>query len=152
MKHLNQKATAILDKLVEGLTAPGNAKTWDAHGYTKKWDGGIMAVHVENIGNIPASGTGHGDSGNLYSVTHYYKQNGDMMRDPEMIFWHGQGLSRDKVVDTYYPTYFRMDPSMEEESVVFEDGKLKGTRTRLQADHAIFANMWMKNIKEQQGL
>ena len=75
-----------------------------------------------------------------------------MMRDPEMIFWQGQGLSRDKVVDTYYPTYFRQDPMMEQESIVFEDGKLHGIRTRMQADQASFANTWMANIKEQQGL
>lgn len=147
MKHLNANATKVMDKLTEGLDQPGNAKTFDAHGYTEKWDGGIMAVHVENIGNVPSSGTGH-----LYSVTHYYKQNGDMMRDPEMIFWQGQGLSRDKVVDTYYPTYFRQDPMMEQESIIFEGGEMKGVRTRMQADQASFANTWMANIKEQQGL
>lgn len=153
MKHVSQAAQKIVDKLVQDLDNPGDAKTFDAHGYTEKWDGGIMAVHVENIGHIKSTGTG-----NLYSITHYYKQNGDMMRDPEMIFWGGRHveIKKGKVVDieTYYPVYFRQDGGIpiEQESVIFEDGKVSGYRPRMQADHTKFANVWMKNIKEQQSL
>ena len=150
MKHVSQTARRVVDRLVAGMDNPGDATTFDAHNYTEKWDGGIMAVHVENIGNIPSTG-----NGNLYSVTHYYKQNGDMMRDPEMIFWGGQTMNQKcEMVDTYYPIYFRQDGGIpiEEESAVFTDGKLSGYRPAMQADHAKFANQWMKNVKEQQNL
>ena len=153
MKHTSIAATKVLDTLTAGLNEPGDHKTFDADGYTKEWNGGIMAVHVENIGNIPSTGTG-----NLYSVAHYYKQNGDMMRDPEMIFWAGQGMvgnnGTSRFVDTFYPVYFRQDGGypIDQESAVFEAGKLKGIRTRMQADHTSFANTWMKNIKSQQGI
>jgi len=148
MKHLSQEATKIVDTLTANVLEIGDAKTFDAHGYTKHWDGGIMAAHVELIDNVPSSG-----SGNLYSITHYYKQNGDMMRDPEMIFWHGKTVNRKgEMIDTYYPTYFRQDPAIEQESAIFENGKLTGYSPRMQKDHAIFANQWMKNIKEQQNI
>jgi len=148
MKHVSQTAKKVVDKLVADLDNPGDAKTFDAHNYTEKWDGGIMAVHVENIGHIKSTG-----NGNLYSITHYYKQNGDMIRDPEMIFWGGKMANKKaELIDTYYPIYFRQDPMVEEESVVFEEGECKGYRRAMQADHARFANTWMKNIKEQQNL
>jgi len=148
MRNVNQEAKRVIDKLVEGLDQPGDAKTFDTHGYTKKWNGGIMAVHVENIGNVPSTGTG-----NLYSIAHYFKQNSDMMRDPEMIFWAGKTYNKKQEwIDTYYPVYFRQDPMIEQESAVFEDGKLKGIRPKMQADHAKFAGFWMRNIKDQQEL
>jgi len=153
MKHTSIAASKVLTTLTAGLDNPGDAKTFDAHNYTEKWNGGIMAVHVENIGNIPSTG-----SGNLYGIAHYYKQNGDMMRDPDMVFWAGKGMvgnnGTSRFVDTFYPVSFRQDGAfpINQESVVFEEGKLKGVRTRIQADHARFANIWMKNIKEQQGI
>ena len=148
MKHLNTQATKIMDKLTADITKIGDAKIFDAHGYTKKWDGGIMAVHVEKIDNIPSTGTG-----DLFSITHYYKQNGDMMRDPEMIFWHGRYINRDgEMIDTYYPVYFRQDPILEEESATFNNGEFAEYRPRMQTEHVQFANMWMRNIKEQQNL
>ena len=150
MKHLSIAATKTMDALTSGLDNPGDAKTFDAHGYTEKWNGGIMATHVENIGNIPSTGTG-----NLYSVAHYYKQNGDMMRDPDMVFWSGKATNRKaELFDTYYPISFRQDGGIpiNQESAVFENGSLKGIYTRMQKDQAVFANQWMKNIKEQQEL
>jgi len=148
MKPVSMKAAKVIDKLVAGLDQPGDAKTFDAHDYTKNWNGGTMAVHVENIGHYPSTGTGK-----LYSVAHYYKQNGDLLADPEMIFWAAKTRDRaGRFVDTYYPTYFKQDPIMEEESAIFQDGKLHSFYPRLQADHTRFANMWMNNIKEQQNL
>lgn len=148
MKSVSVEAKRIIDKLVAGLDLPGDAKTFDAHGYTKKWNGSIMAVHVDNIGSVPSIG-----SGCLYSIAHYFKQNGDMMRDPEMIFWAGGTHNKNLGwSETYYPVYFRQDPMIEQESAAFEDGKLKGIRVKMQADHVKFANFWMHNIKEQQGL
>jgi hypothetical protein len=129
MKCLNKSGTKVMDKLVSGLEVPGDAKTFDMHGYTEKWNGGIMAVHVENIGNVPSTG-----SGNLYSVAHYYKQNGDMMRDPEMIFWAAKTRDKDlMIVNAYYPIYFRMDPIIEQSSAVFRDGELHGFKPKMQS-------------------
>ncbi len=136
-KYLNQKTTRIFNTLTENLDHPGDSKTFDAHGYTEKWDGGIMAVHVECIG--------HWDNGfPLYSIAHYYKQNGDMMRDPDMVF------ARQPAGKVFPISFDQSAPTIYQESVWFDNGfKMK---TRQQKDHATFANIWMKNIKEQQGI
>jgi hypothetical protein len=136
-KYLNQKTTRIFNTLTENLDNPGDAKTFDAHGYTENWNGGIMAAHIENIGNW-------NNGFPLYSIAHYYKQNGDMMKDPDMVFVkHPLG----KV----FPISFEQSSAgIYQESVWYDDGfKMKAKQ---QKDHATFANTWMENIKEQQEL
>lgn len=135
MKALNREAAMVMDALTGGLSEGNNYRKVNT-------SESFMAVVVEWIGygNID-------EQGDLFSVAHYYEQNGDLMRDPEMIFYRaGAGA--------WFPTYFRQDNmGIEWESVVFEaDGKVKDYRKRMQADQAAFANIWMRNIKEQQNL
>lgn len=79
-----------------------------------------------------------------FSVAHYFVQNGDMMRDPEMVFV--------KAADgEWYPTYFRQDSiGIEQTSARFDGQKPTSCAPSLQRDHATFANTWMRNIAEQQ--
>jgi len=81
---------------------------------------------------------------NQISLCHYGELNGDLMRDPEMIFF------RDSKCD-YYPFYYRND------YVIFEqftgkivENKLVIRKAKYQASQVEFANLWMENIKEQQ--
>ncbi len=135
MNHLNQDAKKIMDKLTEGLT-PDHAN--------KKIDnskGAFMAVYVEYLHEVKPYGS-------LFSVAHYYEQNGDMMRDPDMEFLKGHD-------GNYYPAYFRQDGAAGLEQEVFiydEEGKIKQFRPRLMNDLKNFANIWMENIRQQQGL
>ena len=96
-----------------------------------------MAAHVECIG--------HWNNGfPLYSIAHYYKQNGDMMKDPDMVFVkHPLG----KV----FPISFEQSSAGIYQESVWYDGGFK-MKAKQQKDHATFANTWMKNIKEQQEL
>jgi hypothetical protein len=134
MRPINQKARAVMDTLTRNLWNIGD------HDRIDNAPGAFMYVAVEMIEQ--------NESGELISVAHYYEQNGDLMRDPEMIFLHAKD-------GNYYPTYFRQDGGLpiEQNSVEFYHG---GKRVRysksLQKDHAIFAGTWMRNIKEQQGL
>ena len=98
-----------------------------------------MAVHVEKIGQN-ASGT-------VFSVSHYYELNGDLMADPDMTFLKGAD-------GNYYPLTFQQDNmGIYQGAAVWDDeGKLKGYRPKMQADMTSFANIWMKNIKNQQSL
>lgn len=133
MKQLTKKAGAVLDKLTEDLNELG------AHKKVNNAEGAFMAVSVERIEET--------DWGPIFSLAHYYEQNGDLMRDPEMCFLRGyDGL--------YYPTYFRQDGGLglEQCSVIIENGKVKGFRPAMQGEQREFANLWMLNIKEQQGL
>ena len=53
----------------------------------------------------------------------------------------------------FYPLSFKQDSlGAYTESVLFKNRALHGIYERVQKDHARFANVWMKNIKEQQGL
>jgi len=129
MQALNEKAEAIFRKLTEGMVKVGDHRKWD------NASGTVMAACVEIIGR-----TGLGP---LVSVAHYYEQNGDLMRDPDVVFVIGA----DQHV---YPISYRQDGlGIDQEAAVVEDGQWK-VRTKMQADLAKFASQWMRNIAEQQ--
>lgn len=83
--------------------------------------------------------------GAMYSIAHYYAQNGDLMRDPEMCFIKGKD-------GEYYPYYYRQDGlGIEREAIIWcGNGKMSGFREFEQRDQATFAGTWMRNIKRQQ--
>jgi hypothetical protein len=130
MQHLNDRATAIFRKLTEGLQKVGDHQQWNN-------DSSFMAACIEIIGT-----TGLGP---LVSIAHYYEQNGDLMRDPDVIFLIGA----DQQV---YPISFRQDNlGTYLEAAVIDNGQWK-VRTKMQADLCSFCNQWMRNINEQQQL
>ncbi len=65
--HVSQKAAKVLNKITKGLNVGDSRKIDNS-------EGSFMAVHVERL------------HGNVYSVAHYYLQNGDMMADPDITF------------------------------------------------------------------
>ena len=132
MKAISKTAKKVMDKLTENWDSVGNGRKID------NTNGTFMAVHVELVNECKL--------GQIYSVTHYYEQEGDLMRDPDMEFIKGED-------GEYYPISFWQDaPLKRDEAVEWEDGEIKEIRPKLQAQLATFANLWMKNIKEQQGL
>ena len=132
MKALSGKAREVMDLLVKGVHTGG-------HRVIDNSEGAYMAVHVEKLYLT--------EQGALYSVAHYFEQNGDLMRDPDMEFM--------KIGNEYYPVYFRQDGgiALEQEAVVYgPGGKIERYYPKVQADLAAFADRWMRNIKEQQEL
>jgi len=132
MKALSGKAREVMDLLTKGLHTRG-------HRVIDNSDGAYMAVHVEKLYLT--------EQGALYSVAHYFEQNGDLMRDPDMEFM--------KIGNEYYPVYFRQDGgiALEQEAVVYgPGGKIERYNPKVQAELATFADQWMRNIKEQQKL
>ena len=99
--------------------------------------GTFMMVHIECVSVC--------NLGKIYSVAHYYTQNGDLMRDPDMEFIKGAD-------GEYYPISFWQDPLIRDEVATWKDGTLVFYNEKRQAALATFANEWMRNIKEQQGL
>ncbi len=131
MRTLNKQSTQTMNKMVEMLE----------DGYIKIDNTGasFMPVSVEQIFES--------EKYRIFSVAHYYEQNGDLMADPEMCFINL------KAVGTYLPSYFKQAGlGMEQESIIMENGEIKGYRAKMQADHTSFANMWLRNIKNQQNL
>ena len=101
-------------------------------------DGTYMPVHIELIGRI--------DQYDFFSLAHYGQQNGDAMRDPEMI------IALHKESQQFVPYYYRNDyMGMEQYSVRWTNEGILLNR-RLQADHTVFANQWLRNIATQQHL
>jgi len=94
--------------------------------------------------------------GDLFSVCHYYEQNGDLMRDPEVVFLRREVYQDElkKNVTFFFPTIFQQDNlGIYQQLVRFdENGKINGLAVRPQNDCAKFCNQWMRNIKQQQGL
>ena len=116
-------------KIIEDLKINRTHKTIDN-------EGGFMPLHVEKLYTD--------DVGTTYSFAHYYKQNGDMMKDPDMEFI----ITRSGKI---YPKTFQMDaPPIYEESIFYEHGWK--VRPKLQRGHVSFAEMWLKNIKNQQDI
>ena len=131
MRHVNKTARKVLDTLTAGLTAGSGRKIDNARG-------AYMAVHVDALGPFA-------DYGPSYSVAHFYEQEGDLMADPDMVFVHGQD-------GEWYPISYRQDGlGIDQISARNEGGRVL-VSPRLQADHAVFAGQWMRNVGQQQGL
>ena len=135
MKQLNNKSTHVFLKLIKKLGEEGHIKIESK---------GFMPLTLEFLHNVQ-TGTGQGK---LYSLSHSYVQNGDLMRDPEMCFI----VVTDPVTNNtlIYPQMYQQDSlGLYEESVHITDGKVTGSIPIWQAAHCSFANMWLKNILAQ---
>ena len=127
MKTLDKKASEILQKLL----ALQQSKIDNT-------DGVYMPVHIEIIEKT--------DKYDHISLAHYGRQNGDAMRDPEMI------IALHKESQQFVPYYYCNDYiGMEQYSARWTDKGVLLNR-RLQADHTTFANQWLRNIAAQQGI
>lgn len=126
LKCLARAAAAVLDELTSGLDV-GDSRTVD-RGL------GFMPVHVECLHR---SGLGL-----LYSVAHYYEQNGDLVPDPDVVFV--------RTATGWAPLSFQNAVAYRVAVQVHEDGAIE-VDEREQRDLAAFCNHWMRNIQEQQG-
>ena len=131
MKTLNATATKTLKTMMD-MMEDGYIKIDNANG-------SFMPVSVEQIFE--------NEKFKQISISHYYEQNRDLMADPEMI------LIFEKASGLFIPSYFKQDNlGIEQESVIMNLGEIVGVRSKMQADHTSFANMWLINIKYQQNL
>ncbi len=124
-RPLTQTSKALFDTLIQGLVL--RRKVDNAAGT-------YMAVHVAQLGD------------RLYSVSHQYEQNGDVMMDPEVHFYVAPS-------GEVFPCMYRLDGTgCRVESLWVENGKVV-FKPRAQRDVASFVNStWFPNIRRQQGL
>jgi hypothetical protein len=73
------------------------------------------------------------------SVAHYYEQNGDLIPDPDVVFYTGQG--------EWVP--IEITDCFGHRSVATVDGDRLSFHPRQQADLAAFVNVWARNLKAQ---
>jgi hypothetical protein len=111
---------------------------------------GFMPVSIEFLHNTP--------NGELFSVAHYYEQNGDLMRDPEVTFFRKKRIAgtyeNSKDEFSFFPASFLQDNlGLYQEFFTYDEkGFIKGIYRRNQKDCAVFCTNWMKNIVYQQDL
>jgi hypothetical protein len=128
---LSPQATAVMDTLTEGMTVSDHKKIDNT-------EGTFMALHVECIGEC--------NLGHIFSLAHYYEQHGHLMRDPEMLFIQAEDGG-------YYPAEIWQDPvNSHGVGVQIENGSAVSIDETEQADMTVFAEVWLKNIWQQQQL
>jgi hypothetical protein len=96
---------------------------------------GFMRLVIEHVGRGPRGGE-------LVSVAHYGEQNGDLMRDPEIVF--------EVVAGQWQPVSIQQDyiGSYREAVFVGEHGKVI-VREALVRDIQALARIWDRNLKAQ---
>ena len=127
---LNTEAQEIAEQIIYGITDDLSGDDSKACKKIGEKDGSYMQLVVECLNK-------KGKYGEEYSFCHYYEQNGDMMRDPEVVLCK---LHSGK----FAPIMFQQDNLGIYEDFLSEPNEIK------QADCRDFCNVWMINIREQQ--
>ena len=101
---------------------------------------GYMPLSVEDIGQSA-------DGNRLISICHYGEQNGDLMRDPDMVF----EVCVSPTPATAEPLSFRNDYMglMQEVYRYDDDGKKTAVNPKLKKDLKSFGRTWFQNLKYQ---
>ncbi len=101
---------------------------------------GYMPLSIETIGTSA-------DGNHLIAICHYGEQNGDLMRDPEMVFeihaWADASAAE--------PLSFRNDYMglLQEVYRYDEAGKKTHVNAKLKQELTSFARTWFINLKDQ---
>lgn len=127
---VSKSARKVLELLVDGLDEPGASKKID------NAPGAFMAICVERIEE-----TSHGL---VYSVAHYYEQNGDLVPDPDITLLRSAD-------GEFYPLSYQDGRVYRVSAELNAHGCASLDRER-QTDLAYFVGEWMRNMKAQQGL
>ncbi len=128
VKAVSSDAKTVLDNLTTGLQL-GEARKVD------RTPGAFLPVYVEYLEDTRF--------GAVYSVAHYYEQNGDHVPDPEMTFFCGADGS-------WYPLTFQNATAYRTGAQLEPDGTI-ALFPREQADQAAFAELWMRNVRASRG-
>lgn len=134
MESLNKTATKTFLKMLSMMT-PGVPSLTINHAA-----GSFMAVHLELI----SDGVTLITNGSIYSLAHYYLQNGDLVPDPDMTFF--VSVNREVIIPLSYRDSFGT-----REAIYKNNGQWYINKATA-ADHRSFASLWLRNIKFQQSL
>lgn len=130
LRPVSKSARKVLELLVDGLDEPGASKKLD------NAQGAFMAVCVERIEET--------SRGPVYSVAHYYEQNGDLVPDPDVTMLCGAD-------GEFYPLSYQ-DGRVYRLSVELGPDSSARVNREWRTDLVHFVGGWMRNIKAQQGL
>ena len=140
MKKLNEQSTKIFSRLLKKLNGKDHIKLYSE---------GFMPLTIEKLDINISTPSGNATT---YSLTHYYEQNGDLMRDPEMVFIvvDNRSVCKDYDALEIYPQMYQQDNlGLFEEGITIENNTIKSFIKAWQYSHCHFANQWLKNIQQQ---
>jgi hypothetical protein len=150
MQKLSKDATriflGILNRIPEGET---HTKIQIHQGE----DPIFMPLSVEYLYDVEISGA----KAKVYSLMHYFMQEGDLMRDPDVEFAVLDLRSEQyPVIEqiAIYPIMMQQHtpPAFCHEVATIASGKIVSYKHKAQRDIALFCNKWMNNIKHQQNI
>ncbi|MDB5158717.1 MAG: uncharacterized protein JWR50_3424 [Mucilaginibacter sp.] len=141
MKTLNQYSTKIFCALIDRMNGGQHLKIQNEP---------FMPLTIERVGENVDTYWGEAS---LYSLCHYYTENGDLMQDPEMCFIVADqreedltALDKVKIVPYLYQ---QANLDIYEESISFVNNEMDKYDRTLQLHHVVFANQWLQNIQDQ---
>ncbi|HVM86688.1 MAG TPA: hypothetical protein VMT76_00775 [Puia sp.] len=140
MKKINEQATKIFCRLIDKM---------NNEEYLKLSAEGYMPLVIERIAENIMTDFG---AAKLYSLAHYYEQNGDLMSDPQMCFLVIDQRTQTKDIEHIfiYPQMYQLDGlGIYEESILIKDNRVIGCKKAWQDGHCGFANLWLNNIRQQ---
>ncbi len=135
MKKLNKKAALVFNTLISKMNGEQHLKIDNT-------DGVFMPITIEKLQSDVQIVDMLVD---IYSLSHYFQLNGDLVPDPDMTF------AVSKVLDNFIVPMTYQDMYNYNEGILIVDGTWKINK-RLQHDQADFCSMWLNNIKEQQNI
>ena len=104
-------------------------------GAMKVKNGGYMDLNVDYLGKECGL--------DKYAVAHNYIQEGDVMKDPDMMFYDLE------FENDFWASSFEQDnPPISQFSMVCENGQLQ-KNDKLQKQHQSFSKQWARNLKQQ---
>lgn len=136
MKRINQKAAQVFNTLINLMKGEDLLKLDNVNG-------AFMPINIERLSTGVSFGPIKVD---LYSLTHYFKQNGDLIPDPDIQFAVSQVNNNAIWPFSYQDQYGYQEGIYKDSSGTWKISK------KIQYDHAVFAGMWLNNIKHQQDL
>jgi hypothetical protein len=129
-RNLNRRATAVFFKVLQYLKETDHVKIDNSNNT-------FMPLIAERL----HKGVVMNLQGTIYSFAHYYKQNGDSVPDPDMMFFVCDQSQK------VYPLTFQ-DSLTYNEAIFLRHGSW--FVSRVQHHITTFANMWLNNIYYQQ--
>lgn len=147
MKTLNKTASVTFGRIIALLDHRTNFKL-DRSGNT------FMPLSVEKLrSDVPFAG----ETVNIYSFSHYYEQNGDLVPDPDMTFAVVQSpvqniAARHQAASQPLVIPLTFQNAIYYTEAIFLENNTWRIHTAQQRDLADFANNWLRNLKWQQDL
>ena len=141
MPTINHKNFRALCKIFPAFAETVAAKTTPCEWHEKAERSGFMPLSIKFLYETT---WGAGKIGKKFSMMHWYTQNGDLMRDPEMCFEFGLGGGAH-----LNPFYWRNDYAGIEQWSRFIQDCHYAFHTELYKQHEQFAKQWDKNLRDQ---